>query len=269
MFSKNDLIDQIKVMGITPSDTVLIHTSMRAVGEVENGADGVIDAFRDYLTDGLFLVPTHTWANVSREQPVYDVRSTVPCIGALPRAAAFRADGVRSLHPTHSIWATGKGAAEYIKNEENAPTPGTPGYAWDRLAEVGAKILLIGVGNDKNTFIHAVEEVADIPDRLHPEPFEVTIYDRDGNIYRHPYVGHYCSRSNDVSRQFVNFEKPLTELGAQQFGKLGNAVVRIVDARMCRDIILKIYSRTEADLCIEFMDIPEELYRDSVDVAQR
>ena len=90
---------------------------------------------------------------------------------------------------------------------------------------------------------------------------EVTIYDRDGNVHCHPYAGHYCSRSNDVSRQFVNFEKPLVELGAQKFGILGNAEVRIIDAKMCRDIILKIYSRTDRDLCIEFMDIPEELYR--------
>lgn len=261
MYRKEELLRQIREMGITPSDTVLIHTSMRAVGEVENGAHGVIDAFRDYLTDGLFLVPTHTWASVNREHPVYDVRTTVPCIGALPRAAAFRLDGIRSLHPTHSIWAIGKGAAEYVKGEENAPTPGTPGFAWDRLAEVNAKILLIGVGNDKNTFIHAVEEVADIPDRLQKEPWEVTIYDWYGNIYRHPYALHSCSRSDDVSRQFVNFEKPLTELGAQKIGRMGNADVRIVDAKMCKDILLKIYSRTNQDLCIEFMDIPEELYK--------
>ena len=116
MFGKDELKEQIRAMGIDPSDTVLIHTSMRAIGEVENGAHGVIDVFRDYLTNGLFLVPTHTWANVNREQPIYDVRSTVPCIGALPRAAAFRQDGIRSLHPTHSIWAIGKGAAEYVKN---------------------------------------------------------------------------------------------------------------------------------------------------------
>lgn len=261
MFTKEDLMQQIREMGIQSNDTVLIHTSMRAVGQVENGAHGVIDAFRDYLTEGLFLVPTHTWANVTRENPVYDVCATVPCIGALPRAAAFRGDGIRSLHPTHSMWAIGQGAAEYVRNEENAPTPGHPGYAWDRLADVNAKILLIGVGHDKNTFIHAVEEVADIPDRLQQEPWEAIIHDREGNVYQHPYVTHFCSRSSDVSRQFVNFEKPLLELGAQKFGKLGNANVRIVDARACKEIVLKILSRTRQDLCIEYMDIPEELYR--------
>lgn len=260
MFTKEQLKKQISEMGILPTDTVLIHTSMRAVGEVESGADGVIDAFVEYLSDGLFLVPTHTWDSVYDEQPVYDVRSTVPCIGALPRAAAFRQDGVRSLHPTHSLWACGKGAEDFIRNEENALSPCPPTFAWDRLADLKAKILLIGVGNDKNTFIHSVDEVADIPDRLSEKPFEVTIIDREGNVHRHPYRGHYCSKSGDVSRQFVNFEKPLTALGAQSFGRLGNAAVRIVDAALCKEIILRIYARADRDLCIEKCEIPTEFY---------
>ena len=60
MFTIEQLKQQIRDMGIQPDDTVLIHTSMRAVGPVENGADGVIDAFCQVLDRGLFLVPTHT-----------------------------------------------------------------------------------------------------------------------------------------------------------------------------------------------------------------
>ena len=100
---------------------VTIHCSLRAVGEIENGADGLIDGFCQYLTDGLFIVPTHTWANVDKEHPHYDVRNTEPSIGALSKVAAFRSDGVRSLHPTHSVTVFGKGAADYVKGEENAP----------------------------------------------------------------------------------------------------------------------------------------------------
>ncbi len=260
IFTKEQLKKQIAEMGILSSDTVLIHTSMRAVGEVENGADGVIDAFIEYLSEGLFLVPTHTWDSVYADQPVYDVRSSVPCIGALPKAAAFRQDGVRSLHPTHSLWACGKGAEDFVRNEENALSPYPPNFAWDRLAEIKAKILLIGVGNDKNTFIHSIDEVANVPDRLAEKPFDVTIIDREGKTYIHPYHGHFCSRSDDVSRQFVNFEKPLTMLGAQTTGKLGNALVRIVDAALCKEIILRIYSRADRDLCIERCEIPTEFY---------
>ena len=118
MFTIEQLKEQIRAMGIEKDDTVLIHTSMRAVGPVEKGANGVIDAFCQVLSEGLFLVPTHTWAVVNRANPVYDVRSTVPNIGALPSVAAFRPDGIRSLHPTHSIWGHGADAEEYLRGEE-------------------------------------------------------------------------------------------------------------------------------------------------------
>lgn len=261
MYTIEELKGQIRAMGIQSHDTVLIHTAMRAVGPVEKGADGVIDAFCQVLTDGLFLVPTHTWAVVNRENPVYDVRSTVPNIGALPAAAAFRKDGIRSLHPTHSIWGHGADAEAYLRGEETASTPAPVGYAWGRLAERNAKILLIGVGNERNTFIHAVDEMADIPNRIHPEPYDVTIYDHEGNVRHNRFAGHYCTEHPHVSEQFINFDRAFTELGVWKEGKLGNAKVMIVDSVKCRDIVLKIYSRAEEDLCIRIMDLDPKLWR--------
>ena len=261
MYTKEQLKAQIRSMGILPTDTVLIHTSMRAIGQVEGGADTVIDAFCESLHEGLFLVPTHTWASVQPHSPIYDVRTSIPCIGALPRVAAFRSDGVRSLHPTHSVWAHGKNAEEFVRGEELATTPCPPGFLWDRLADVGAKILLLGVKLDKNTFIHAIDELADLPDRLSQHPYDLTIRDAQGRETKHSFRGHWCSRTDDVSRQFVNFETPLRVRGAMQYGTFGDAQVRIVDARLCRDVIMTIYARATEDLCVEFCEIPKELYQ--------
>ena len=135
MFTKEELKEQMAQMGLVSTDTVVIHTSMKAIGDVEGGPDGLIDAFCAYLCDGLFVVPTHTWDEVTQEKPCYDVRTTVPNIGLIPRTAAFRKDGVRSLHPTHSVWAYGKEAAAFVENEENATSPTPEGFCWDRLAD--------------------------------------------------------------------------------------------------------------------------------------
>lgn len=261
MLTKEAIQKQLREMGILPSDMVLVHTSLKALGPVEGGADGLIDAFLGYLTEGMFLVPTHTWATVNQPPHVYDVNETVPCIGTLPRVAAFRKEGIRSLHPTHSIWGWGNGAEAFLQGEEKAQTPAAPGGAWDRLADVGAKILLIGVGLDKNTFIHSVEEVAKIPDRLKEETYDITILDQSGQATVHPYHRHLCSRSRDVSVQYVNFEKPLLYHGAMTFGRLGNAQVRIVDAAKCKQVLLDIFAKADRDLCIEKMEIPEEFYQ--------
>lgn len=257
MYTKEQLKAQLAQMGIKPSDNVLIHTSFKAVGQVEGGPEGFIDAFCEYLTEGLFLVPTHTWSNVTRKQPVYDVKTTVPCIGLIPRTAAFRPDGVRSLHPTHSVWVHGKGAEAFIAGEELAESPAPVGFCWNRLAEIGTKILLIGVTNTNNTFIHAVDEIADLPDRLAPEPWEVTVIDGNGNRITHPFRNHGRTGSDN----FCNFEEPLVGLGAQTFGSLGDAQVRVVDAVKCRDVILSIYAKTDEHLCLVRRPIPEELWK--------
>lgn len=257
MYTKEQLKAQLAQMGIKPSDNVLIHTSFKAVGQVEGGPEGFIDAFCEYLTEGLFLVPTHTWSNVTRKQPVYDVKTTVPCIGLIPRTAAFRPDGVRSLHPTHSVWVHGKGAEEFVAGEELAESPAPVGFCWNRLAEIGTKILLIGVTNTNNTFIHAVDEIADLPDRLAPEPWEVTVIDGNGNRITHPFRNHGRTGSDN----FCNFEEPLVGLGAQTFGTLGDAQVRVVDAVKCRDVILSIYAKTDEHLCLVRRPIPEELWK--------
>lgn len=262
MFTKDQLQAQLKAMGLRPSDTVMIHTAFRAVGPVEGGPTGFLDAFCEYFSEGLFLVPTHTWASVGEKQPVYDVRAAIPCIGAVPRAAAFRSDGIRSLHPSHSVWAHGNAAADFVKGEENAGSPAPPGFCWDRLGDMGAKILLIGVGHDRNTFIHSIDERAGLPDRL-SDPFDVTIIDHDGNRLPRTLRRHKCARVPDPSRFYVNFEKPLAELGAQTLGVLGNATVRIVDAKRCREIILRIYERAEEDYFTDFCELPEELYRNA------
>ena len=261
MVTKQQIKDDLQTLGILPRDTVLIHTSLKAVGEVEGGADGFIDAFCEYLSEGLFLVPTHTWDCVNADHPHYDVRTSVPCIGTVPRVAAFRKDGIRSLHPTHSVWAHGNNAESFVRGEENAQSPAPVGFCWDRLADAGAKILLIGVTHNRNTFIHSVDERMNLSDRLSAQTYDVTISDSNGRTVTHPMRSHSCSKTNDVSLFYVNFEKPLVELGAQSFGQLGNAQVRIVDAMKCREIVSRIYVRAEADIFTQYREFPEALYK--------
>lgn len=260
MFTKSHLIQQLKSMGIQRNDTVLIHTSLKAIGKTENGANGIIDLFTEYLSEGLFLVPTHTWANVNENNPVYDARTTVPCIGTLPTVACNRIDGYRSLHPTHSVWAKGKYAEEFIAGEENAHTPCSVGFLWDKLADIGAKILLIGVKNNRNTFIHSVDERADLQDRLADNPFNVTIIDADGKKTESFIYPHSCSWTNDVSMNFVRFEDAFIRTGVESFGVFGNAETRIIDAEKCRSVVERIYSGIKGDPFLEYEDFPLDLY---------
>ncbi len=262
MITRSDVFTLLESFGISRNDVVTIHSALREVGPIQGGADGLIDALKEYLCDGLLLIPTHTWANVTAANPHFDVRTTVPCIGTLAKVAAFRPDAVRSLHPTHSMAVFGKGAAEYVKGEELATTPAPMGGALSRLYELNGKVLLVGVGHERNTYLHAVDERIDRPNRLAPKGFSVTISDADGNTYAtedfHPHATEGISCG--LSEYYRNYKQALDETGAVQYGWLGNALVYGCDCRKMTDTVMRIWAHADKDVCIGIQDIPKEWY---------
>ena len=128
MYTEEMLLRQLQDMGIRPTDTVIAHTSLKAVGQLDTtektGAEVLIAALRRAVPQGLLLIPAFTYANI-REVPVFDIRNTMPCVGAVPCVAAKMANEaydrgdktcVRSFHVSHSVVAFGERAAEYIQN---------------------------------------------------------------------------------------------------------------------------------------------------------
>ncbi len=256
MLTKADIHKFLCDNGIQNNDTLLVHSSFRSLGGVEGGCDGFIDAMKEYLCEGLFLVPTHTWANVTADSPVFDVRTTVPCIGALASVAAFRKDGVRSLHPTHSMAAFGARAAEFTAGEQNCTSPCPVGGAWARLYDERAKILLVGVGLNRNTYIHAIDEMLDLPDRL-AAPVVLYAVDYEGKRHELNFSKH---AENTGSENFGVFREPLETLGGLRSARLGQAEVGIFDVRRGTEVIKMLWSRAEYDLTRLSSVIPVEYY---------
>lgn len=261
MMTKEQLIQQLVDMGITPADTVVIHSSMKAIGDVEGGAETVIQAFSDYLKEGLFIVPTHTWANVNAEQPTFDRKQTPSCIGLIPNTALNAPGALRSLHPTHSIVAIGKDAPSYIEGEEICTTPTPQGSCWARLYERKAKILLLGVGQGRHTYLHAVEEELEIPNRLAPKSIRLEVKDAGEHINYVDFHPHEHPTLTNMSDRYVKFEKPFAYLGALKYGTFGAAPVQICDAVGCHDIMSMLWRKADYDLTEDFSDVPEEWYR--------
>ena len=256
------LLEQIERAGISPSDTVMIHSSLKAIGETEGRAEGLIAAFREYLSDGLLLIPTHTWRNVHRDAPIFDVRTTEPCIGALPTVAAFHKDAVRSLHPTHSLAAFGKRAEKYVENESESHTPTPIHGCWGRLYDEKAKILLAGVGHNRNTYIHSIDERVDIPNRLTAEEIPFTVIDQNGVARSHPSRSHYTPGTPDVSANFVKFTDLLANSGATHISKIGLADTIVCDAVKLTEVLVPIFEeakRRNIDLCTDGRSLTELL----------
>ncbi|MBN1410203.1 MAG: AAC(3) family N-acetyltransferase [Spirochaetales bacterium] len=50
MFSRHELAEGFKKLGIIPGDTVMVHASVRTVGEIAGGPDQIHLALKDALT---------------------------------------------------------------------------------------------------------------------------------------------------------------------------------------------------------------------------
>ena len=100
MYTKEQLKKQLENMGLTGNETILIHSSMKSIGEVAGEADTVLDAWIEYFGHGLLLLPTHTWKNINSNSPVYNPKETPSCVGLLTNMFLKRDGVIRSLHPT-------------------------------------------------------------------------------------------------------------------------------------------------------------------------
>ena len=225
MFTKEELLHQLSEMTIDPNGTIIVHSSMKSIGEVEGGADTVLDAFSEFMKEGLLVFPTHTWATMNEENLKFYVEETPSHIGILTELFRKRPGVLRSYHPTHSVGALGEEAEEFINRDEQFNTPAARESVWGKLLNRQAKILLIGVDLRRNTFIHGIEEWLDIPERMNDEPQELVSVLPDGTEVPSPQIRHVSG----ISENYWKVEEWLADKGAIEYAQFGEAKVLVCD----------------------------------------
>ncbi|MGN0160028.1 MAG: AAC(3) family N-acetyltransferase [Lachnospiraceae bacterium] len=243
MYTKNDLIRQLQDMGLTGEETILIHSSMKAIGEVYQGADTVLDVWMDFFQKGLLLLPTHTWKTVNEQNPIFNPKETPSCVGLLTNIFMHREGVVRSLHPTHSIAGFGRDANVYLSGEDDVTTPCAPHGVYDRLRERNGMILLVGVGHERNTFIHSIEEVLNVPNRLSSTPMKLDIVMPDGKTKRVYMRKHYNANQPHISEDFVKLTDAYYECGAARKVHFGDAQCILCDAKGVFNVTRKVLQK--------------------------
>ncbi len=258
-YTKEQLVKQLRDMGIKQTDHLLVHSSMKALGPVQGGADTVLDALMEAVSEGLLMLPTHTWKQMSEEYNVFDPETEPCCVGILPELFRKRPGVVRSLHPTHSMAVYGKEAEEYIRGEENLTTPGAPGGCWSRLRDSKAKILLLGVTHTRNTYIHSIEESFQVPKRFTEQPVRFYIKMPDGSLKTVDMYRHYNKVDPHISEHYDIMKAGYEKTGAARNVRLGDAECVLCDAEKLYEITGRILTR-EPNCFIDREEIPEEWY---------
>ena len=224
MYHSRKLTADLANLGVVPGDTLLVHASIKSVGEVENRGNGILDALLAAVgKSGLLVLPTLTYD--LPENALFDPQRTQPVVGTLP-ILFLKYPGVkRSLHPTHSVAAYGPDAADFIAGHENCTSPGPRTSPWGKLVDRQAKILFLGTGIGCNTFLHCVEEwnggigLAETPKTfriLCPDGSEKTVQSR-------PHSGHH-------NHFYAKLETCFVQHGLMRRGKVGDADCALLDA---------------------------------------
>ncbi|MFB6070788.1 MAG: aminoglycoside N(3)-acetyltransferase [Halanaeroarchaeum sp.] len=221
------IVEDLRDVGVRPGSTLIVHSSLSAIGWVAGGAQAVVEALQRAVTaGGTVVVPTHSSQYTNPEHwenpPVPDewiqrIRESMPAyrpeatptrgVGAVPETFRSFPDVVRSRHPESSFAAWGAEADAVIADHvlDYGLGEGSP---LAKIYERDGEVLLLGVGHGVNTSIHLAEYRADVDAGSYTNVVPVR---RDGE------------------RTLVEIED--IETSTEDFPALGTAFERTVGAR--------------------------------------
>ena len=243
VLDRASLTRDLRSLGVSPGQVLLVHASLRRIGRVSGGASDVVAALREILgRDATLVVPASTADNsdtsrrylartqgmtadeirryrdamppFTRERPSEGMGRIAECVRTAPGA-------VRSQHPQTSFAALGP-RAEMLMTGHQLDCHLGESSPLGRLYEAGAWVLLIGVGYEACTCFHLAEyRYVPLPPR---------------QVYR-------CVIAEQGQRQWWSYEdvvlddQDFADLGAA-FDQTGHVVRGYVGQAECRLIPL-------------------------------
>lgn len=241
--TRTQLVSDLAALGIRPGQALMLHGSVKAVGNVMGGPDTILQAVLDALTPAGTLMMYAGWQDIPdfvgdlpdglrqlyyEEHPAFD----------LALARAVRENSIlaeflrtwpgarRSANPEASMVAVGA-QADFLTREHPLNYGYGPGSPLAKLVELRGGVLMLGAPLDTITLLHYAENRANL---------------------RHKKVIHYqCPILQEGERVWVDIEDYETgeehddytlhgiaeaylEQGKGRRGKVGNAESYLFDA---------------------------------------
>lgn len=241
MVTQKDIENGLREIGLERGDIVMVHSSLSRFGEVEGGADTVVDAILAVIgPEGTMVVPTFNY-----NPDPFDPKVTPSLTGAITEAVRHRPDAVRSLHPTHSVAAIGEDVERITGGHEDVDAFGT-GSALYNILEMNGKILQLGVTHTSNSMIHVAEEIAQMP-YLHVSR-SVTIKGPNGQVITKTIRRPGCSRG------FNKIEDDLEQTGQLRETMIGKSRVRLMPAATLVAVAVQMLKDDPASLLCDIGD---------------
>ncbi len=219
--NSQELATALKELGLRRGDIVLLHSSFVSLGDFEGGPEAVVDAFLNVLgPQGTLLAP------VFGE------------LGILTSVIKQHPKAVVSAAPVGTLAAIGAKAKEICEDHWKAETAHGEGTPYLKIADLGGYICLLGVDQDRNTTLHSVEALLQLPYLGSTAPsFTAPNGKKIAKAWKY-YPGPH--------RDFISLEHSLRDSGIITKQRIGNAEVRLLKAREMIDACLELGQRDPA-----------------------
>ncbi len=232
--TRDELVAQLRALGVEPGIVLLVHTSFRNTGPVQEGPSGLIDALLEAIgPEGTLVMPSWTDDDDEVFEPdSYDVTEHLGVVAD----TFWRRDAVlRGDHP-FAVAATGP-LADEIAGAPLVLPPHAPNSGVARVCDNDGWVLLLGVDHDADTTIHLAELTAGVPYRV---ANFITVLE-DGRAKRVDYdENDHCCQNFNLTGDW------LRRRGLQKDGTVGNS-----DAMLARshDIVATVVEELQGNLC--------------------
>lgn len=163
-YLKEDIIQNFRALGLGEGDFVCVHSSLKSIGEVDGGADTIIEALIEVLGDeGTLMFPAFSFGLLNEENPLWSYEDTPSCVGYLSERFRQKYATKRSIHLSHSYSAIGKDVEQYLEHPLDITPCGEETPLARLMSEERGKILMIGCSYNTLTAIHVIEEAFKVP----------------------------------------------------------------------------------------------------------
>jgi aminoglycoside 3-N-acetyltransferase len=200
VFSREQLAHDLRSLGLSPGDTVMVHASVRSVGAIAGGPDQIHLAVKDAITGagtmmmyascpdyydevGRGIHPGSTERELLEKLPGFDAQTARAARDNGALVEFFRTYPGSLVNDHVARFVVWGAEARYLISEQPWDFAFGKGSALDRFHELGGKILLIGCDHDTVTFLHYAEHILDVPD-LRIATFEVPVIEDGQRVWK-------------------------------------------------------------------------------------
>ena len=264
MHTRAGLTRELRALGVKPGDVLMVHASLRAVGDVAGGPDEVHLAIKDVITDDGTLLMYASCpryfdeigrGNLTPEEeseifdklPVFDSGSARSARDNGALVELFRTwPGSRVNDHVARFVAWGR-HTDYLFSEQPWDFAFGKGSVLERFTELGGQILLLGSDHDNVTYLHYPEHIGDFPDKRIAR-FKVPVLDDGHRVWREMAEVDTSERAHEnwPDNFFAQIVDAFLEASGNKGGRVGYAPSYLIPAQGLLDYALKEMKRVAA-----------------------